>query len=709
MRYIIIFFQFIAFGYSLPAAALTYYISPWGSDTQAGTTTGTAWRTIDRVNAATFQPGDRVLFEGGQTFAGSIDLGSNAGTPEHPLVVSSYGRQPAIIASGTSFGLFAYNTAGIEVRRLTFRGDGMRTNTENGVSFFMDAPDTHLQYLRLDSLEVSGYHYSGIVAGSWNGTSGYSDVRITNCQTHANGETGLASYAEALAAHHNWYVGNCQAYDHSGLSDVTYTNTGNGIVMSGIDGVLVEYCEAYHNGWLNANQAGGPVGIWGYCCNNLVIQHCESHHNSSGTAHDGGGFDLDGGCTNSTLQYNYSHDNGGPGYLLAQYGDAPPMHDLTVRYNVSENDARQYSQGAINVWSSGSNGGIQRVLIHNNTVLITPPTDGSQPKALLIMSAGFSDLLIRNNVLVTTGGLPVISTASTTSLRLEGNCYWNATRMGLDWAGTTYTDLASWRAATGQEQLTSGRATGVSADPQLPSADPTLAPMPNSPIQGAGLNLRAEFNISPGPRDFVGNPTPTMTSPSNIGAIERGVAPLPVVLTEFTAVRAGTSGLLSWRTASEQNNAYFIIESSIDGLAFKRLGLVAGHGTSTLAHTYQYSDTTLARTTTGTVYYRLQQVDTNGKVTYSPLRMLTTVATLGTKPGVAAPTLQLYPNPAQPHELVVVEGSAGARVQVLNMRGQLVGSTVVAASGRASVPIAGLAPGFYVVQCGQQRAKLTVN
>jgi hypothetical protein len=432
MRYIIIFFQFIAFGYSLPAAALTYYISPWGSDTQAGTTTGTAWRTIDRVNAATFQPGDRVLFEGGQTFAGSIDLGSNAGTPEHPLVVSSYGRQPAIIASGTSFGLFAYNTAGIEVRRLTFRGDGMRTNTESGVSFFMDAPDTHLQYLRLDSLEVSGYHYSGIVAGSWNGTSGYSDVRITNCQTHANGETGLASYAEALAAHHNWYVGNCQAYDHSGLSDVTYTNTGNGIVMSGIDGVLVEYCEAYHNGWLNANQAGGPVGIWGYCCNNLVIQHCESHHNSSGTAHDGGGFDLDGGCTNSTLQYNYSHDNGGPGYLLAQYGDAPPMHDLTVRYNVSENDARQYSQGAINVWSSGSNGGIQRVLIHNNTVLVTPPTDGSQPKALLIMSAGFSDLLIRNNVLVTTGGLPVISTASTTSLRLEGNCYWNATRMGLD-------------------------------------------------------------------------------------------------------------------------------------------------------------------------------------------------------------------------------------------------------------------------------------
>ena len=709
MRYLIIFFHFIAFGYSLPTVALTYYISPQGSDAQAGTTVGSAWRTIDRVNAATFQPGDRVLFEGGQTFVGSIDLGKNAGTPEHPLVVSSYGGQAAVIASGTSFGLFAYNTAGIEVRRLTFWGDGVRTNTEQGINFFMDAPATTLQYVRLDSLEVSGYHYSGIMVGSWNGTSGYSDVRITNCQTHANGEAGLASYAEALAAHHNWYVGNCQAFDNSGLSDVTYTNTGSGIVMSGIDGVLVENCEAYHNGWLNANQSGGPVGIWGYCCNNLVIQHCEAHHNSSGTAHDGGGFDLDGGCTNSILQYNYSHDNGGPGYLLAQYYDAPPMHDLTIRYNVSENDGRQYSQGAIMVWSSGANGGIQRVLIHNNTITVTPPADGTRPTALSIVSAGFSYLLIRNNVFVTTSYLQVLDTACPTDLRLEGNCYWNATQLRMNWAGTTYTDLASWRTATGQEQLTSGRATGVSADPKLPSADPTLAPMPDSPVQGSGLNLRAEFNISPGPQDFVGNPTPAMKAPSNIGAIEKAVAPLPVVLTEFTAVRAGSDALLSWRTASEQNNAYFAIEGSTNGVTFKRLSLVEGHGTSILTHTYQYSDVTLLASASSMVYYRLQQVDTNGKVTYSPIRVLATAAALSTKAIATLPTLQLYPNPAQLHELVAVEGSEGTPVQVLNMRGQLVASTTVTASGRATLPVVGLAPGIYVVQCGSQRAKLTVN
>lgn len=42
------------------------------------------------------------------------------------------------------------------------------------------------------------------------------------------------------------------------------------------------------------------------------------------------------------MQYNYSHDNQGLGYLLAQFPGAPAMHDLTVRCNISENDAHSY-------------------------------------------------------------------------------------------------------------------------------------------------------------------------------------------------------------------------------------------------------------------------------------------------------------------------------------------------------------------------------
>ncbi|MFC7668706.1 right-handed parallel beta-helix repeat-containing protein [Hymenobacter humi] len=451
-----------------PSAAATYYVSSTGNDALAGTSVGTAWRSTARVNNATLQPGDRVLFEGGQTFQGGIWLqAASQGTPAQPIVLSSYGAGRATISSGTSFGFYGENNAGIELRRLAFVGSGRLSNSRLGVIFYIGTADTHLRHLRLDSLEVSGYQKTGILIGSWKGASGYTDVRITNCNTYANGEAGLASYAESLAAHHDWYVGNCKAYDNSGRTDVTNTHTGNGIVLSGIDGALIEKCEAYHNGWLNANQSGGPVGIWGWCCNNLVIQNCESHHNSSGTTKDGGGFDIDGGCTNSILQYNYSHDNGGPGYLLAQYPGAPPMTDLTIRYNVSENDAQKDNQGAITLWSSGSNGGIQRASIHNNTVLVSRPANGSYPRALYVMSGDVSGITLRNNVLKTTDGMPLVTSVTTSGLRMEGNLYWSSgAPMVMQWGGASFADLDAWRAATGQEKLSNGRATGVSADPQ---------------------------------------------------------------------------------------------------------------------------------------------------------------------------------------------------------------------------------------------------
>jgi hypothetical protein len=699
---------FILLQVSLISRAATYYISAQGNDGQTGTSTDQAWRSIEQVNATKFQPGDRVLFEGGQTFTGSITL-QGAGTADQPIIVSSYGRGAATIASGTTHGFYSYNTAGIELRRLNFVGAGRLTSRNSGVVFYLDAPGANLSYLRLDSLDVSGYRNSGISIGSWRGTSGYTDVRITACKVHDNGEAGLSSYAESLAAHHQWYVGNCQAFDNSGRADVTTTHTGNGIVLSGIDGALIEQCQAYHNGWLNANQSGGPVGIWGWCCNNLVIQKCESHHNSSGTLHDGGGFDIDGGCTNSVLQYNYSHDNGGPGYLLAQYPGAPPMHDVTIRYNVSKDDARRDSQGALHVWSSGDNGGIQRASIHNNTVLLTPPADGSSPKAIYITSCGFTDLTFRNNVLQTTGGLQVLNTVCTNSLRLEGNCYWNPSQLALNWNGTAYTDLTSWRDATGQEKLATGRTTGLQADPKLPGADPTRAPMAISPVRGAALSMEAEFNTNPGPQDFIGNPTPAMPTSGNIGALESvsaTAAPLPVVLTAFTAQRVGTAAQLSWHTASEEGNAYFAVEYSLDGSTFASLGQVPGHGTSAQAHTYSYTDTRLAQYPAGPVYYRLRQVDTDGQATYSPVR---TLAGPGAGP-VAQPSLHVYPNPASATALVVVKANAGTQVQLLDIRGQVLASVPVASDGTASaLPTSGLAAGLYIVRCGTQNTKLLLT
>ncbi len=50
----------------------------------------------------------------------------------------------------------------------------------------------------------------------------------------------------------------------------------------------------------------GPVGIWAYEADSVIIQHCISYKNkTSKGGEDGGGYDLDGGTTNSVIQYCY--------------------------------------------------------------------------------------------------------------------------------------------------------------------------------------------------------------------------------------------------------------------------------------------------------------------------------------------------------------------------------------------------------------------
>jgi hypothetical protein len=105
-----------------------------------------------------------------------------------------------------------------------------------------------------------------------------------------------------------------------------------------------------------------------------------------------------------------------------------------------------------------------------------------------------------------------------------------------------------------------------------------------------------------------------------------GTAPLPVTLVGFTAQRQQQDGLLTWATASEAHNAYFEVESSLDGTRFHSVGRVAGQGTTSRVHTYQFTDANLARYAAAMLYYRLRQVDTDGTSTYSPVRTVQVAA-----------------------------------------------------------------------------------
>ena len=84
---------------------------------------------------------------------------------------------------------------------------------------------------------------------------------------------------------------------------------------------------------------------------------------------------------------------------------------------------------------------------------------------------------------------------------------------------------------------------------------------------------------------------------------------LPVELTSFDAIAANESVILSWSTASEQNNDFFTLERSKTGRDFEEIATVPGKGTTATTSNYSFIDKTPYL---GLSYYRLSQTDYDG-------------------------------------------------------------------------------------------------
>jgi len=93
--------------------------------------------------------------------------------------------------------------------------------------------------------------------------------------------------------------------------------------------------------------------------------------------------------------------------------------------------------------------------------------------------------------------------------------------------------------------------------------------------------------------------------------------PLPVELLYFQAELKNENVDLSWQTASERENDYFIVERSNDGFNWEFLDKVEGAGNSNELLSYRAFDFHPYR---GVGYYRLKQVDFDGKSSYSDVR-----------------------------------------------------------------------------------------
>src|SRR5262249_43387923 len=384
-------------------------------DARDGTGPDRSWRTITRAKRQTYRPGDRLLLRGGDSFDGNLALRvDGAATAAAPVVIASYGKGKAIIRAGDGDGIICKDTGGLIIRDLVLVGKGASVNRGTGVSILNTLPGgKRLDFVRVENVDVRGFGRYGIAVGGWpadSTQSGFSDVRISRCDACGNRYGGIHVYGfhdyyAKTYANRNVVVVNCTANDNPGDPNYLEQHSGNGILLHDVDGGLIDGCTASGNGGQCRSRSGGPVGIWAWSSRKLVIQNCVSVRNRTGGKYDGGGFDFDGGVSESIMQYNYSAENDGPGFMVFDFGAAPfRIADNIVRFNISENDGRKNGYAGIHVKSVGEP--IERLNVYHNTVFTGPSEKQDRPQAVLIFKT--KECGFYNNLIMTAGNCALV-------------------------------------------------------------------------------------------------------------------------------------------------------------------------------------------------------------------------------------------------------------------------------------------------------------
>lgn len=490
-----------------PAAvsAQDYFISSTGDDDHPGTTEDLPWKSIDKVNSLNLQPGDRVLFKGGETFTGELLLSEeDSGRKDAVIGISSYGKGVATLFNPEGNALKVNVGRYLRISNLKLKGPGYKvTNGSQGMSLIW------LSDSEIHDVETEGFHKAGLYMNKCE------RVRVTKVYAHDNGFAGI--HTEGGSS--DLYIGQCRTINNPGDQLITDNHSGSGIFVSFTKDSMVEGCEAAKNGWDMPGKTMGPVGIWTAFVDNITIQHCISHNNKTAIgAWDGGGFDFDGDTHNSTLQYNYSFNNMGAGYLLCTFENVTNSNN-TVRYNISENDGSQSHRSGIFAVGSARQSNTK---IYNNTIINSDGRDGISGDSQVP-----DTFEVYNNIIVIHGEGKFYKGMG--KAKIHGNMYWNSTNTP-QWE--SFTSLDEWRKATGNEML-NGKPVGFLNNPLFQVGekgrfitDPTLIRnlsaymlTSGSPCIDNALDLRVLRGMNIGTADFFGNAIPQVKK-LDVGAHE---------------------------------------------------------------------------------------------------------------------------------------------------------------------------------------------
>ncbi len=178
------------------------------------------------------------------------------------------------------------------------------------------------------------------------------------------------------------------------------------------------------------------------------------------------------------------------------------------------------------------------------------------------------------------------------------------------------------------------------------------------------------------------------------------LGPLPVAYAYFySEAQDNRAIVLHWATSTEEQNHFFEIQRSDDGINFETIGAINGQGNDTEnGAEYRFIDDAPYN---GINYYRLKQVDYSGEFAFSE-----TVSTTLEKEGTL--DYSYFPNPAteqlsvrlkdvQEHETIIT---------ISDLRKNIISEHLITASSiKADIDISNLAPGTYIMSVNSRRIR----
>jgi hypothetical protein len=177
-------------------------------------------------------------------------------------------------------------------------------------------------------------------------------------------------------------------------------------------------------------------------------------------------------------------------------------------------------------------------------------------------------------------------------------------------------------------------------------------------------------------------------SPNGFNLTVMPASTLPVLFNSFYANRRNNNVVLTWSTSMEQNNNNFEVQRSVDGSNWVVVAIVLGAGNSNSLQQYSHTDKNV---TTTVAWYRIRQVDMDGRYTYSTVKTI--------RANETTPATRIYASRNTVNIEFNREVLQPVTIRVINMNGQVIAQRDhQQASYRVTMPVNNTLAGAYFVQ-----------